>query len=453
MTAFQKTGMEQIIGSPEPNNVSSALIEMAGKRLGLNKNTIVELIKPQNIYIFRLPVEVFGKIINVWGCVVLHNNARGPYKGGIRVAGDVDVWETTELARLMTLKTAVTGIEFGGGKSGLRVDMNDLYHLFDIHTRSLDFERVVKRAIFKEYGNKFRTMLTSHTYIPAPDMGASAEQMTEIYNATGDPASVTGKPEGVHGWLPGRKESTGYGVSVAAIESLKHLGIEPTKAKVAIQGFGNVGSYTAYYLAEQGVKVVGVTDINGGVYDKDGIDILKLLDYAEKNGTIAGFSENTLENEQLFSLDIDALLPCAAGHVLNGRTSKMVQAKAIVSGANMPITPEGMEILEGKGKLVFPDIVANSGGVIASNMEYSGSLSAQQKNKENVLSFINQTITGAFANILDIKAVEKVNLTEASIILAVMRIRDAMKLRGWLTATSCNFNELSNGNHKKLVYN
>ncbi|KUO52215.1 MAG: hypothetical protein APF76_04025 [Desulfitibacter sp. BRH_c19] len=449
MVSIQATGMEQIIGSLEPPNVSSGLIQTAGEHLGLGSDIITELIKPQNIYIFRLPVEVFGKIINVWGCIVLHNNARGPYKGGIRLANDVDVWETTELARLMTLKTAVTGIEFGGGKTGIRVDMQDFYNLFAIKTRSLDFEKVIKRAIFKEYGSKFRAMLTSHTYIPAPDMGSSGEQMTEIYNATDDPASVTGKPEGVHGWLSGRKESTGYGVAVSTIETLKHLGIEPSKAKIAIQGFGNVGSYTAYYLAEQGVTIVGASDINGGVYSKGGFDIEKMMNYAEKKGTIVGFSEEVIDNDQLFSLEVDALLPCAAGHVLNERTSKLVRAKAVVSGANMPITPDGMNILEDKKIFVFPDIVANSGGVIASNMEYSGSLSAQQRKKETVFNFVDFIIKDTFVDILDISNKEKINLTEAAILLAVKRIIDSMRLRGSLSTTSCDFNGLSNGKHQR----
>jgi glutamate dehydrogenase len=448
MDIHVNSGMEGIVRSQEPANVSSGLIQAAGQRLGLRDETIYELIKPQNIFVFRLPIEIFGKVLNIWGCVVLHNNARGPYKGGIRVAPDVDVWETTELARLMTLKTAAAGIEFGGGKSGLRVDMEKIYELFDIKTRCFDFERVVKRAIFREYAHNFRSILTSHTYIPAPDMGASGEQMTEIYNVTNDPASVTGKPEGVHGWLPGRKESTGYGVAVSTIETLKHLGIDPAKAKVAIQGFGNVGSYTAYYLAEQGVKIIGVSDIYGGIYAKDGFDIEKLMKYVTEKGTVVGFSEETINNEQLFSLEVDALIPCATGHVLNDKTSGLVQAKAIVSGANMPITPDGMTILENNNIFVFPDIVANSGGVIASQLEYSGSLSAQQKNKDTVLDFINNKISETFRLILDIQSKEKVNLTESAIILAVMRIKETMKLRGWLSATSFDLVELTNGNNK-----
>jgi glutamate dehydrogenase/leucine dehydrogenase len=442
---YNPSGMEQIIGSKEPENVSSGLIAKAGQRLGLRKETITELIKPQSINIYRLPVEVFGRIINVWGCIVLHNNARGPYKGGIRLAPDVDVWETTELARLMTLKTAVTGIEFGGGKTGIRLDIQELYRLFDIQSRSIEFEGVIKRAIFKEYGSKFSSLFSSHTYIPAPDMGTGGEQMTEIYNITGDPAAVTGKPEGVHGWLPGRKESTGYGVSVAALETLNYLEIAPSKAKVAIQGFGNVAAHTAYYLSQQGIKIVGVTDLSGGVYNKDGLDIESLMEYASENGCVAGFPGDTLTNDQLFSLDVDALIPAAAGHVLNARTSKMVRAKAVVSGANMPATQDGMEVLEANKVFVFPDIVANAGGVIASNMEYSGSLSAQHRQKAVVLKFVEERIRNTFNEIMAISEKETINLTEASILLAVMRIKESMLLRGWLSSTSCDLNKLTNG--------
>lgn len=427
--------MEQMICSKEPPNLSSGLIEKAGKHLGLDQETVNELIKPQNIYVFRLPLEVLGKIINVWGCIVLHNNARGPYKGGVRLAPDVDVWETTELARLMTLKTAVSGIEFGGGKTGFRLDLGQLYNHFNISSRNIEFEKIVKRAILKEFGTKFRSTFKNHEYIPAPDMGTGGEEMTQIYNATGDPASVTGKPEGIHGWLPGRKESTGYGVATATLETLGYLGIEPSQAKVAIQGFGNVGSYTAYHLMKKGIKVVGVSDINGGIYDQNGLDVESLMGYAGEKGTVVGFSDEPVTNDQLFSLPVDVLIPAAAGHVINNRTAQLLNVKAVVSGANMPVTSEGMEALEAKKILVFPDIVANTGGVIASYLEYSSSLSAMQRNKDKVLEYVEERIKDTFKHISNISGKEGINLTEAAIILAVQRIKDAMSLRGLLSST------------------
>lgn len=446
MEKISFSSMEQVMGSKEPFNLSSGMIEEAGKRMSFREETIAELINPQDVRIFRLPIELFGKIINVWGCIVLHNNARGPYKGGIRLAGDVDVWETTELARLMTLKTAVNGIEFGGGKTGIRLDMKQFYNHFGIETLNYDFERAAKRSIFKVFANKFRDLFVSHEYIPAPDMGSSGEQMTEIYNITGDPASVTGKPEGVHGWLNGRKESTGFGVAVATLGTLDYLGISHNKATVAIQGFGNVASYTARYLTEKGVKVLGVVDISGGVYSKNGLDIQGLLEYTQCGHLIKGFPGESLTSDQLFSLPVDVLIPAATGHVLNGDNSKVVQAKAVVCAANMPITSDGMKVFDEKGIFVFPDIVANAGGVIASNMEYSGSLSAQHRNKEAVFNLVESKITDTFKEILEISQKEKINLSESAILLAVSRIRDSMLLRGWLSSTSCDITALANGN-------
>ncbi len=425
--------LEAIIASIEPKNVSALQIALAGERLGLAPEVIRELVEPQNIYFFRLPVQIMGKVINVWGCTVLHNNARGPYKGGIRIASDVDIWETTELARLMTLKTAVVNIAFGGGKTGIRVDMNRLYRIFNITERDPEFEGVVKQSIIREYAQQFRSMLTKHVYIPAPDMGTSAREMAHIYNVTMDPASVTGKAEGIQGWLPGRREAAGYGVAIATLRFMDMMNIKPRGAKVAIQGFGNVGSYTAKYLAEEGVKVVGVTDVFGGIRDDNGIDVGALMSYVGGNSTVKGFNDSTLTNEELFAMDVDVLIPAAAGHVLNENTAPLVRAKGVMAAANMPVTPAGMEILEEKKVEVFPDILANAGGVIGSMAEYSSSLSSRQRDVKWVLDYVKDLIEESADAALDVAKSEKINLTEAAIQLAVMRVHKAMKERGWLT--------------------
>jgi len=425
-------GIEELLHNKEPENVSSGLVRKAGHRLGYPKEVIDQLVQPDEVLAFRLTVDLFGKVIKPYGCIVLHNNARGPYKGGIRLANDVDVWETSELARLMTLKTAASGVEFGGGKSGIKVDLNAVYALFGIKNRNLEFETIVKKAIITQYALKHKELLSSHTYVPAPDMGTAGPEMAVISGITGDPASVTGKPEGIHGWLPGRKEATGYGVATAVLETLEHLGIPANKAKVAIQGFGNVGSYTAKFLAERGVTLIGVVDIFGGVQDPSGLDVPALLKHLEENGTVKGFNDQPLNNEQLFKLPVDILIPAAAGHVLNKEVSPGVKAQAVVSAANMPATPEGMTILEEKGIYVFPDIVANAGGVIASNLEYSSSLSARPSKQEEVLEFVAERIKATFADFSKIVVAEKISPTEAAIQLAVKRVYEAMKLRGSL---------------------
>lgn len=436
-------GIEELLCNKEPDNVSSEQVRKAGARLGYPAEVIDQLVQPNEVLLFRMTVELFGKVISPYGCIVLHNNARGPYKGGIRLANDVDVWETSELARLMTLKTAAAGIEFGGGKSGIKVDMNAVYALFGIKERNMEFETIVKRAIITQYALKHKELLSSHTYVPAPDMGTSGAEMAVISGITGDPASVTGKPEGIHGWLPGRKEATGYGVAVAVLETLKHLGIPANKAKIAIQGFGNVGSYTAGYLAEHGVKLIGVVDIFGGVQDSEGLDVPALLKYVEKNGTVKGFNNQSLGNEDLFKLPVDILIPAAAGHVLNKEVSPGVRAQGVVSAANMPATPEGMAILEEKGIYIFPDIVANSGGVVASNLEYAASLSARPSKREEVLEFVEERIKATFADFNQIASKENISPTEAVIQLAVKRVYEAMKLRGSLNSQAFDISKLA----------
>ncbi|NPV80490.1 MAG: Glu/Leu/Phe/Val dehydrogenase, partial [Firmicutes bacterium] len=285
-----------------------------------------------------------------------------------------------------------------------------------------------------DFGLEFKDIFTRHIYIPAPDMGTGPLEMTQIYNATMDPASVTGKPQGIQGWLPGRKESTGYGVMASTLKAIDILGLDPKSVKVAIQGFGNVGSHTAMFLHEKGIRIVGITDVNGGVYNRDGLDIEELLKYAEKTMTVAGFDGGVpLTNEELFSLDVDILIPAATGHVVNKDTAPTIRAKAVVGAANMPVTPEGMEVLESEGIMFFPDIIANAGGVIASQLEYSGSLSARQRTKERVLEIVAEKIEDAFERTVEIAKQEKVNLTEAAIELAVMRVHDAMVQRGWVS--------------------
>ena len=206
-----ETEMERILEAPSPETRSVWLMHRAAERMGIPEEDVHELINPQDVTIFRIPCKILGKVVNFWGCLALHNSARGPYKGGVRLAPDVTIYETIELARLMTLKCAVCDVEFGGGKTGIRVDMREMYEVFDRTPRDLEFEKIISLDAVEYYAQYFRDMFSSHRYIPAPDMGSGPDEMAFIYNETQDPASVTGKGEGLHGWLPGRRESTGIG--------------------------------------------------------------------------------------------------------------------------------------------------------------------------------------------------------------------------------------------------
>ncbi len=426
----KKSRMEILLESQEVPSRSKILMQQCGERIGMSKGVIEELINPQQIIILRLPVKFFGKVIIFWGCISLHNNARGPYKGGIRIASDVTIWETVELSRLMTLKTAISDIEFGGGKTGIRINMPDIYKYFKKAEQDLEFEKVLKLDVCEELAYQSKRYLMDLTYIPAPDMGTGPEEMAIIYNQTLNPATVTGKPDGIQGWLPGRREATGFGCCYTTIRFIKEvLNLDPSKSTVAIQGFGNVGSHLAIFLAEKGVKIIGITDIYGGCYDNEGLDIPALVKYVQEKRTIKGFTNANITNEKLFALDVDVLIPSACGHVLTKENAQTVKAKGIVEAANAPITMEAMKIFKEKDIKIIPDIIANAGGVIASMEEYSRSLSAIKIQKSDVFRIIEDKIGKSLDFVFEKSKKEKIDFTSAAIQIAMERVYNAMRIR------------------------
>ena len=424
--------MEMVLQSVEPRTRSVQMMREVGERLSLEETVINELISPQEMIVFRVPSKTLGKVVIHWGCMVLHNNARGPYKGGIRISQGVNAWETIELARLMTLKTAVNDVEFGGGKTGIRVDMAKMYEFFGKKPRDTEFERIIRLDALEYFANEFKDVFSSHKYIPAPDYGTGAEEMAVIFNQTMDPASVTGKPSGVHGWLPGRMEATGWGcfeASRAAMEEL--LKIEVEGCSVGIQGFGNVAKWAAKYLHDHEAKVVAVTDSRGGAYDKDGLDIPALIEHKERSGVVSGIGHE-IDNEKLFELETDLIIPAALGDAIHKDNAPKIRAKAIIEGANMPVSCEGMKVLNDKGILVIPDIIANAGGVIASMEEYSGSLSAIKVERSEVLRMISSKIRTSFRESQDLASEEDLSLSEAAVQIATERVYDVMRKRSFI---------------------
>ena len=426
--------MENILQNVAPQTRSVWLMERAGARLGIPRDELDALIAPQQVTVFRIPCKILGQVVNFWGCLALHNSARGPFKGGIRLAPDVTIWETTELARLMTLKCAVCDVEFGGGKTGIRVNMADMYRLFERTPRDLAFERIISLDAIEYYAKEFREVFSKHIYIPAPDMGTGPDEMAFIYNETLDPASVTGKGEGVHGWLPGRKESTGIGCSYVALRMMHEvLGIEPGDASVALQGFGHVGQPLAVDLAAHGVRVVAVTDLYGGVANPGGLDVDGLLEHVARKATVGEFSGGEpIGNEALFQLKADVLIPAAAGEVIDAPVATALNARCVVEAANMPTTVDGMKVLEQRGIPVVPDILANAGGVIASMLEYSSSLSAIKPSQEGVYGVVREKIGDNFNLARERAQAEGIGFVEAAIELAIERVYRVMKGRRML---------------------
>lgn len=427
--------LEEYVRSEEPVTRSALLLLDSAKRLKIPEDAIQEIIKPCAVHIQRLPVPILGEVVNIISGIVLHDRARGPYKGGIRLAADVDLWETTELARLMTMKTALADIELGGGKSGISVDLRALYtHMTRAKRFSgeyREFERIAKSDIMTEFAKCFRNLFASHEYIPAPDMGTGGAEMVRIYNETKDPASVTGKPDGIEGWLPGRAESTGYGVYHAILRDMERRGVAPDQCTVAIQGFGKVGSYAARFLFDERVRVIGVTDISGGAHDPQGLDIDALSAYCKRSGGIAGFDAKKITNEALFRLRCDYLVPAASGHVITSENAHGIGAKCVVEAANMPVTFDGMKVLLANNVAILPDTYANAGGVIASNLEYRQALGGAKFTREQTLAEIRARLDAAYDAAAPLLAKGR-TLTEATADVALMRVYETMVNRSLL---------------------
>jgi glutamate dehydrogenase (NAD(P)+) len=379
------------------------------------------LSKPEKEIHFALSLKTSDYELLEGNCyVVYHCTARGPAKGGLRMSADATLDETRRLAELMSLKTALAGIPFGGAKSCLSIDPSGL-------------NRFEKTAVIKEYVHVLRLELEHGNYVPAPDMGTGPTDMAVIFGETHIAESVTGKPPGVGG-LPGRLEATGRSVSKSALLALDRLLRKPSRgATAAVQGYGNVGSHAAVFLSEAGVKVVAACDIAGGVYNPDGLDTQALKDHVAKEGRAEGFPEgDQITNAELLALDVDVLLPCAREDVVTAANAGAVRAALIVEGANGPTTPDAEAILSEKGVVVVPDILANAGGVIASYVEWRKAKSGALTTKEETFELIDDRIGKAFDDMMRISEDKGCSPRMASFVIAVEELVQALRDRAWI---------------------
>ena len=351
--------------------------------------------------------------------VVYHNTARGPAKGGLRIWPTVTQEHTRELAELMTYKTALVGVPFGGGKSGIRLDTSSL-------------PGANKTALIKEYVHMIQGELLSGAYVPAPDLGSNPSDMAVIYGETHIPESVTGKPPRVGG-LPGRREATGYGVAhIAALSAEVFLHQPIAGMRVAVQGFGNVGEWTCRFLAERGAKVVAVSDITGGVYCDTGIPIDRLSDYVLRTGGLAGCEGDPITNEQLLGLEVDMLIPAAIEAVVTEEIAQKVAARLVVEAANGPTTAGGEKILNARGIPIVPDILANAGGVTASYVEWRQAKSGAMTKAEETYDTVAEQLEVAFHRVREVAAKHQVTDRIAAQVVAVGELVATMRDRGWL---------------------
>lgn len=352
-----------------------------------------------------------------------HSTVLGPAKGGVRYHQNVSLDEVKTLAFWMTCKCAVAGLPYGGGKGGIIVDPNTL------SKRELE-------ALTRAYIDRIAMIIGEKKDIPAPDMNTNAQimgwMMDEYSKITGqfEPGFITGKAICVGGSL-GRTAATGRGVVTAALEALKLKGIAPQDATVAVQGFGNVGSWTAKLFNEEGVKVVAVSDVKGAIYNADGLDCNDVEKFAQANGSVVGYpGAQVITNAELLALEVTILSPCAMELQITKDNAANVKAQIVAEGANGPTTPEADEILSAKGVFVVPDILANGGGVTVSYFEWVQNLYRYFWSEEEVVEKQIVMMRNAFKNVYAAAEKYGVNMRVAAYIVALSSLDEAMKVRG-----------------------
>ena len=372
----------------------------------------------------EVPVEMDdGQIETLVGYRVQHNNARGPMKGGLRYHPEVDLDEVRALASLMTWKTAVVNIPYGGAKGGIAVDPRQL-------------SRKENERITRKFVDQIHDIIGPDRDIPAPDMGTNSETMAWIRNQWEkyhgfNPAVITGKPVEDYG-AKGREEATGRGVGILSFKMLKRLGRVPKETRVVIQGFGNVGSHAAKYMCESEFTIVGISDISGGYYNPEGLDIPSALHYRIENRSLEGFDNaEKISNEDLLQADCDLLIPAALGGVITMDNVEKIQAKYIVEGANGPIDADADERLFERGVAVLPDILANAGGVTVSYFEWVQNRQYYSWDLNRVRQQLDAVLSTAFEDVWQTAKDNNVSLRTAAFMIAIKRVHRATELGGF----------------------
>ena len=407
--------------SSSTDPTSSAYSEAVNK-LGLKPNIAKALELPDRELTVEVPFRRDnGELESVVGFRVQHNNTRGPFKGGIRYHQHVDIDEVRSLATLMTWKTSLLDIPYGGGKGGIGVDPSQ-YSKTELERMSRRFFRAIDPVI------------GVNVDIPAPDVNTNAQVMSWFMDEYSQihgysPAIVTGKPLELGG-SAGREAATGKGTAVITRETADKWGIDLKNCKVVIQGFGNVGSYAAKFLDEYGCKIIAVSDVTGGLYDSDGLDIPSLFEHNYRNGTIDGFDQGKkITNEELLALECDFLIPAALGSAINDSNVDSLNCKVIVEAANGPVTGDAANKLWDKKIAIIPDILTNAGGVTVSYFEWVQNLQQFKWTEDEVNKKLEEKMVHAFNEVYSIKKEKSVPMRIASFMVAIDRVHSAYNLR------------------------
>jgi glutamate dehydrogenase (NAD(P)+) len=407
-----------------PYEMAIAQFDQAAECLGLSQAMRAILRKPKRELIVNFPVRMDNGDVEMFtGYRVQHNINRGPAKGGIRFSPEVSLDEVRALAMWMTWKCAVVGIPFGGAKGGVICDPHTL-------SRS-ELERLSRR-----YTTEISILIGPDSDIPAPDMNTNPQIMAwmmdtySMHRGYSVPAVITGKPLAIGG-SEGRFEATGRGVMVVTREALHHLGMRPDSCSVVIQGFGNVGSISARLLHALGSKLVGLSDISGGVYNPQGIDVPLALRYSKEHGSLRGLpGTEQVTNAELLELPCDVLVPAALENQLTGRNAARIKARLVVEAANGPTTPDADSILNDRGITVVPDILANAGGVTVSYFEWVQDLQRFFWAEPEINARLESIMTHSFDAVVQKADEQQTNLRMGAYLLAVARVAEATELRG-----------------------
>ena len=409
-----------------PFEIAQKQIKSACDKLNADPAVYEILKNPMRVLEVSFPVKLDdGTVKTFVGYRSQHNNAVGPFKGGLRFHPDVTKDEVKALSTWMTFKCSVAGIPYGGGKGGMAIDPKD-------------YSKAELERISKGFATAISPIIGEKVDIPAPDVNTNGQIMSwmvEAYEKVAGKSTkgvFTGKPLEFGGSLA-RTEATGYGVHLTAKKALAKLNMDVKGATYAVQGFGNVGFYTAYYAHKDGAKIIAFSNSHVAIYNENGIDMEAVIKDFEENGRILTNKDygKDITNAELLELEVDVLAPCALENQITSENADRIKAKVITEGANGPTTPEADEILFKKGIVVIPDILANSGGVVVSYFEWVQNLQSYYWSFEEVQQKEDALLSTAFEDVWALADEYKVDLRNAAYMKSIERISKAMKLRGW----------------------
>ncbi|TMM26084.1 MAG: Glu/Leu/Phe/Val dehydrogenase [Actinobacteria bacterium] len=407
-----------------PYDIAKEQLRRVAELFAVDSNLVNILQECKKAVVVSVPVTMDdGNILAFEGYRVTHNVARGPSKGGIRYHPDVELDEVKALAMWMTWKCALMGIPFGGAKGGIAVDPKKL--------SPSELQRMTRR-----YTSEIINEIGPEKDIPAPDVGTTPAVMAWIFDTYSMNKGhsvlgvVTGKPLNVGGSL-GRLEATAHGALYCIQEAIRKKEMRMEGLRAVVQGFGNVGSFLAKFLAEQGAIVIAVSDSRGGIYNEDGLDVAAVLAHKQETGALEGLrGAESITNEELILLDCDVLAPCALEQVITTANADQVKAKIIAEGANGPVTPAADEILDDRGVLILPDVLANAGGVVVSYFEWVQGLQEYFWKEDEINSKLRDITTRAFNETWRTMDERKTTMRLSAYGLAVRRVADATITRG-----------------------